>query len=213
VFYEARGHGSAPSAAGTSYDELAADLLVVADAHGATQAVGVSLGAGTVLRLLCTHPDRFARVVLFLPAALDGPLSPSAVRRSAGLAQALAADDAVGVEAWVRSELPPGVSGPSVEAYVRARVAYVLASDLEPLVAVLGADRPVLDRSALARVTADVLVVGQEGDALHPAAVARELEVVLPHSSCAVFPEPGVLFRARGRLRSLVAGHLAGPSG
>jgi len=213
VFYEARGHGSAPPATGTSYAELARDLLAVADAHGATQAVGVSLGAGTLLRLLCDHPARFSRLLLFLPAAVDGPLSPFAVRRSAGLAQALAVDDPGAVEAWVRSELPPDLSGSSVEAYVHARVAHLLASDLEPLVEVLARDRPVPDRSLLAAVTADVLVVGQEDDPLHPASVARELGSLLPHSRVEVFARPGVLFRERARLRTLVAGHLNAPSG
>ena len=213
VFYEARGHGAAPSAVRTGYGELATDLLRVADAHGATQAVGVSLGAGTLLRLLCGHPHRFSRLVLFLPAAVDGPLSPFAVRRSAGLAQALAVDDVAGVEAWVRSELPPDLSGPSVDAYVRARVAHLLASDLEPLVEVLARDRPVLDRAALRAVTAEVLVVGQEDDPLHPASVARDLGTALPRSRVEVFPRPGVMFRERERLRSLVSGHLARPSG
>jgi 3-oxoadipate enol-lactonase len=213
VFYEARGHGTAPSAVGTSYAELAEDLLAVADAHGATQAVGVSLGAGTLLRLLCAHPSRFSRLLLFLPAAVDGPLSPFAVRRSAGLTQALATDDAGAVEAWVRSELPPGLSGPSVEAYVHARVGYLLASDLEPLVDVLARDRPVADRSLLGAVTADVLVVGQQDDPLHPASVARDLGTLLPRCRVEVFARPGVMFRERARLRTLVAGHLDGPSG
>jgi len=213
VLYEARGHGRAPSAVGTGYAELADDLLRVADAHHATQALGVSLGAGTLLRLLCEHPTRFASVVLFLPAAVDGPLSPFAVRRSAGLARALAVDDAAAVEAWVRDELPPDLSGPSVEAYVRARVAHVMACDLEPLVSVLAADRPVRDRAALAAVTAEVLVVAQEDDPLHPAAVARDLGVLLPRVRVEVFTAPGVLFRERQRLRTLVADHLAPPSG
>ena len=186
------------------YDELAADLDRVAAEVGATQALGVSLGAHTVLRLLSRQPDRFAKAVLFLPAALDTP----PVRRE-GLASALAAGDRSHVLAWVRAELPPDRD---TAAYAEARTSYLLSSPgllrlLEGL-----SEPPVPDLSVLGAVSADVLVLAQEGDPVHPASVARRLAAALPRASLVVFSRPGVLWNERARLRSLVLGHL-GESG
>ncbi|MCW2599220.1 MAG: alpha/beta hydrolase [Frankiales bacterium] len=208
VLLQARGHGTAPAPVHPGYGELAADLARVADEHGATQALGVSMGAATILHLLAHVPDRFEKVVLFLPAALDTPRKDDAVRRVGSLSAALAAADPPAVTAAVRAELPPGL-GTAADAYVAARAAFLLASPgLPALLAALPEDVPVRDRSALASVTADVLVLAQEGDPLHPAQVARELAGVLPRARLVVFDAPGVLFRERARLRALIAGHL-----
>jgi 3-oxoadipate enol-lactonase len=202
VLLQARGHGDAPAPVAPGYAELADDLVRVADEHRATQALGVSMGAGTVLRLLSQSPDRFAKVVLFLPSALDQPRHP--VPGAAALAAALGAGDVDGVRAAVRAEVPDGQ-----EAYVAARTAFLLASPhLPALLAGLAADRPVPDRSVLASVTADVLVLAQEGDPLHPVEVARDLAAALPTGRLVVFAEPGALFRERTRLLDLVAAHL-----
>jgi 3-oxoadipate enol-lactonase len=208
VFLQARGHGPAPAAVVPGYGELAADLALVADEHQATQALGVSMGAATILRLLSTAPDRLDRVVLFLPAALDAPRKDHAVRHVAALATALQAGDRGAVREAVRSELPDGLAG--TDAYVRARTDFLLASPgLPALLAALPDDVPVQDRSALSSVTADVLLLAQEGDPLHPAQVARELAAVLPRARLVVFEQPGVLFRERTRLRDLIVGHLS----
>jgi pimeloyl-ACP methyl ester carboxylesterase len=66
------------------------------------------------------------------------------------------------------------------------------------------------DRTALAAVSADVLVLAQEGDPLHPADVGRQLAAVLPRARLVVFEHPGVVFRERARLRELISSHLAG---
>ncbi len=215
VFYEARGHGGGPAPEVPGYGELAADLAALADEHGATQALGVSMGAATVLRLLSQAPARFERVVLFLPAALDLPRRDDAVRRVAALSDAVLAGDRVGVEVAVRLELPAdlvaGSAAPAgpLEAYVQARVDVLLASSALPaLLAALPEDRPVASRHDLAGVSADVLVLAQEGDPLHPAQVARELVGVLPKARLVVFDQPGVMFRERARLRTLIVEHL-----
>ncbi len=211
VFAKARGHGDAPAAEHAGYDELAADLRQVADAYDATQALGVSLGAGILLRLLARIPDRFARVVLFLPAALH-ELSPPAVRRSADLVEALQAHDRAAVERLVRAELPADLIG--VEPYVRARTDFLLASDLVPLLRTIADQPPVPDVATLAAVSADVLVLAQQDDPVHPVEAAKEIAATLPRAQLVVFERPGVLFRERARLRELIVGHLgAGPTG
>lgn len=213
VLYAARGHGGSPLPAGPfDYAALAEDLEQVADQHDATRAVGVSMGAGALLSLLARAPDRFERVVLFLPAALDRPRTDPAVRRTAALAAALAAGSREEVERLVLEELPPDLrSLPAVTAYARTRSSYLLSS---PGVGValrsLPQSTPVADRSLLSTVSAPVLLLAQEGDPLHPAQVARELAAVLPRARLVVFDAPGVLFRERPRLRAELAGFLNG---
>src|SRR2546423_630801 len=52
---------------------LAAVLVGVAAGPGDPRAVGASLGAGALWRLLADRPGRFERLVFFLPAVLDRP--------------------------------------------------------------------------------------------------------------------------------------------
>jgi len=219
VLYAARGHGASPLPAGPvtydaitydaiTYDVLADDLAAVADDHLATQALGVSMGAGSLLRLLARRPDRFTRVVLFLPAVLDHARSDPAVRRLSVLAAALTAGDRDAVLRCVLEELPPDLR-PAAAAYAAARTEFLLDS---PGVAVvlrdLTAEVPVVDRTQLASVTAEVLILAQEGDPLHPAQVGRDLANVLPSARLVVFDRPGVVFRERARFRELVSSHL-----
>ena len=209
VFYAARGHGSSPlGPEPVTYDLLGRDLGAVAAEHGATRALGVSMGAGAVLSLLAREPARFERVVLFLPAALDRPRDPAGAARAGDLATALEAHDRERVGALVAAELPPDLPGP-VRAYVRARTDFLLASPgVAAVLRSLPGSRPVDDRGALGAVSAEVLVLAQEGDALHPAQVARDLAAVLPEARLEVFDRPGVVFRERARLRELVVGFL-----
>jgi len=204
VFYAARGHdGSVPPP--FTYADLGDDLLAVADEHGATQALGVSMGAGALLSVLSRHPDRFERVVSFLPAALDQPRADAAVRRIGALAAAMEAANLARVEELVRAELPADLAEVSA-AYVTTRAQFLLDNPgIAVAVRSLPNVTPVPDRSSLSAVSAEVLVLAQEGDPLHPAQVARELVAVLPKARLVVFDKPGVVFRERARLRALIS--------
>ena len=205
VFPAAVGHGRPGARVG--YAELAADLRATADEHNATAAVGISLGAHTLLRLLAETPDRFAKVVLLFPAALD-----RAVVRPAGLTEALVSKDAAAVETWVRAGLAPGLQGRTVEAYVRARTSFMLASDLVPLIEGIANDVPVVDRSALRGVLADVLVIGQQDDPVHPVAAAAEVASAIPRAELVVLG-PGAAFREGASLRSKIIQVITAPKG
>lgn len=202
VFPEARAHGSAPLPDQPGYQELADDLLAVADQHEAISAFGVSMGAHALLRILSRQPTRFERLVLFLPATIDTP-----VRRTPALAGALASGDRERLLCVVQDEL--GLGGPELEAYAASRTDFMLScAGLPELLAVLAVDSPMADRTALAAVSAEVLVIGQEGDALHPAGVARELAAALPRARLMIFDHSGAAFVERRKLRSAVAEHL-----
>ena len=207
VFYAARGHsGEVPGP--FTYADLGDDLLVVADEHGATRALGVSMGAGALLSVLSRSPDRFDKVVLFLPGALDKPRKDDAVRRFAALVSALEQRDLAGVRDFVRGEIPADLRDRAA-AYIDTRAAFLLdAPGIAVGVASLPAVTPVPDRSLLAAVASEVLVLAQEGDPLHPAQVARDVAAVLPKARLVVFDQPGVVLRERARLRAEITDFL-----
>jgi 3-oxoadipate enol-lactonase len=208
VFPAARGHGgSALPDEPLDYDVLGRDLQAVADAHGATQALGVSMGAGALLSLLSRAPERFARVVLFLPAALDRPRTDAAIARLTALAAALDAGDLPAVERAVAEEVPADLRElPAARAYVATRARFLLASPgVQRALRDLPAVTPVADRAVLGAVSARVLVLAQENDPLHPVQVARELAGLLPRAELVVFAQAGAVFRERRRLRELVS--------
>src|SRR3989442_2395310 len=70
--FRGHGHSSSPDH-GYRFVDFARDLAAVADAYGARNAVGTSLGAGAIFNLLQDNPDRFRKLVFLLPAGLDVP--------------------------------------------------------------------------------------------------------------------------------------------
>lgn len=80
TFLHFRGYGaSAAAETPWTYPELASELRAVADHVGATQALGVSMGAGALCTLLADTPLRFDRLVFVLPAVLDRPRADDAL--------------------------------------------------------------------------------------------------------------------------------------
>jgi pimeloyl-ACP methyl ester carboxylesterase len=207
VFYAARGHsGETPDP--FSYADLGDDLLAVADEHEATRALGVSMGSGALLSVLARQPTRFEKVVLFLPGAIDQPRKDDAVRRFAALVSALEQRDLAGVRDFVSAEIPADVRERAA-AYIDTRAQFLLDSPgIAVGVASLPPVTPVTDRSQLAAVAAEVLVLSQEGDPLHPAQVGRDLAAALPKARLVVFDQPGAMLRERARLRALITDFL-----
>jgi len=204
VFVQLRGHGRSSAPPGPwSYADLAADLAVAADATGATRALGVSLGAGALARLLVDRPDRFQRLVFFLPAVLDVPRVGPGRARLDRLLAALASGDPDRVASAVSVEVPePLRETVAARAYLRQRATDLLRHGLSGELAGLTGQVPVPDVTALARVTVPALVIGAAGDDLHPAAVAERLAAALPRSTLHVYDRPGVLWTARADLRA-----------
>lgn len=129
------------------------------------------MGAGALLALLARVPDRFARVVLFLPAVIDRPRTDAAITRLEALTAALDAEDLPAVEREVAGELPADLRELApARAYVASRARFLLASPgVRRALRDLPAVTPVPDRAVLGAVSAQVLVVAQEQDPLHPA--------------------------------------------
>lgn len=211
VFLHLRGHGRS-SAPGDSwrYADLAADVAAAADVMAATGAFGVSMGAGALCRLLAGRPDRFERLVLFLPAVLDEPRTGPARARIRALVDALATGLPEAVTDVLVTEIPASFRGtPAARAYLAQRVSTLLDGGLAEPVASLAGQVAVTDVSALRRVSAPVLVLACRGDELHPVEVAERLAAVLPDSTLHVYDEPGVLWTQRTDLRTRISGFFA----
>lgn len=208
VLLDFRGHGNSEALEnGWDYDLLADDLLAVADEVGATQAVGLSLGAGALLRALTRDPLRFAKLGFVLPAAIDGTRRDGATLRLLRLGDAIRALDSNAAAEILLDELPASVrERRGVEVLVRRR-----ARDLvtRPAPAPTYDDRPLHDRSVLASLTVPTLVMAQEDDALHPIDLARELHSLLPSASLAEFPAGGVFWTAAREAQDALADHLS----
>lgn len=207
VFFHFRGHGRSDAPPGPwGYADLARDLRAVADLNRATRALGVSLGAGALCRLLWESPQRFDRVVIFLPAALDRPRPTVARQRLVNLLDAVRGGDAAEIAEQISLELPVSVRGSQAGlAYLRQRVEQLLRDGLAPALTTLPEQVPVRQAAGLAAVTARALVIGCRGDELHPVAVAEQLAQVLPKATLHVYDRPGVLWTNRADLRTRIA--------
>jgi pimeloyl-ACP methyl ester carboxylesterase len=217
VFFHFRGYGeSPPPPPHWSYEDLAADLAEVADATGASRAVGVSLGAGAILRLLAEQPRRFERLVLVLPAGLDQPRPATVSRLLRQAADAAEAGDRAGLTNAVLAMQPSTVRArPEVVAWAERRARQLAGTpvtqamrafaDVSPL-----ADRR-LDRRVLAACHAPALVLGHEGDDAHPVGVAEEVAAALPRGEVEVYAGGGLLWDHRAAVRERVSTFLNSP--
>ncbi|HEY2790795.1 MAG TPA: alpha/beta hydrolase [Micromonosporaceae bacterium] len=207
VFFQFRGHGRSDAPAGVwTYADLARDLRAISDLSGATRALGVSMGAGALCRLLSDHPDRFERVVLFLPAVLDEPRPRAARERLEALLAALEAADAAQVANVLAQDIPPSLrNNPAAWSFLRQRMETLMGDGLAPGLASLPEQIAVPDREMLRAVRSPVLVIGTAGDDLHPAAVAESLAAILPNATLHLYDKPGVLWTHRSDLRDRIA--------
>jgi pimeloyl-ACP methyl ester carboxylesterase len=207
VLMDFRGHGDSDLLEdGWHYDLLARDLLAVADEVGATQAVGVSLGAGALLRLLARDPDRFRKVAFVLPAAIDSTRRDGATLKLERLGEAIAHCDARAAADILLQELPPEVRFQrGVGALVLRRATQLVT---RPAPHPRYDDRPLPDRRALAQMSSPALVIGQHGDALHPLAVAAELALALPEAELLSLQAGGVFWTEADAAQHALARHL-----
>ena len=193
------GHGDRPAPAPDywTYSRVAADLAELADRTGATQAIGTSLGAGALLRVLAQRPDRFERIALLLPAALDRPRGTPAMWAFERLADAAEAGDLRELTELVAAELPPGIE---VGDHVIARAAAL--ARLAPALRALPEQAPLPDPTALSQVSAPVLVLAGTGDPLHPTEVARAVAAAFRHAELVVLDSPAPLLTHRREVRA-----------
>jgi 3-oxoadipate enol-lactonase len=206
TFFQFRGHGRSDAPPGPwSFGDLARDLRGVADLAGATRALGVSMGAGALCRLLAETPDRFDRVVLYLPAPLDGRRPDAAVQRLDRLLASVESGEAAMIADAVEAELPPSVRNtPAGWSYLRQRVEQLQRDGLAPELATLWTDPAVPDESLLKAFRGRALVLGCRDDEIHPASWAERLAELLG-AGLHVYDRPSVLWTDRNDLRDRIS--------
>jgi pimeloyl-ACP methyl ester carboxylesterase len=179
--FRGHGHSSVPKT-GYGFADFARDLDAVANAYGARNAVGTSLGAGAICHLLAEDPARFDRIVLLLPAALDQVIGGEGFIRTASILESMPLDRAIDTllsdpdraakyrEApWLRELdvlLWQNLNAPGVAKALRGIVG----------------DVAIRDRELLRKVDAPVLIIGREQDRIHPAEVSRVLAELFPNA-------------------------------
>jgi pimeloyl-ACP methyl ester carboxylesterase len=217
VFVDQRGHGGSAAPAsddGWSYSGLADDVRAVSDVVGATRALGVSLGAGALVRLLADQPSRFERVVLALPGVLTGSRSSIELSVSDRLADAMV-EGPTGEPAATTSALiamqPESVRGRADLRMWARRHAAELGGRRDTAAAVRFMPRAsaVASLDVLQSVSARVLVLAQRGDDVHPLASAEQLAAAIPGAQLEVSDVPWI-WGARSALRQAVSGFLNG---
>lgn len=196
VLFDFRGHGRSeapPEEAGYDVRAMRRDLESVAARYGATRAMGTSMGAGAILSVLADEPDRFERVVLFIPAWIFGDSHPGeqGYMRLAELLESKPLEEVADVLTSSPEYQPLFGARPHWRDLVRWRTLHMNATGVpRALRAYTKGPPPVRDEEALRRVTAPVLLLAHEGDPIHDVAVARRLAELLPDPTLRVWPQP-----------------------
>jgi 3-oxoadipate enol-lactonase len=208
VFFHFRGHGRSDVPPGPwSFQDLADELSAVAELSGATRAVGVSMGAAALARVVAADPGRFERVVFYLPPPLDGSRPVASAQRLERLLASVESGEAAMIASAVEAELPPSVRNtPAGWSHLRHRVEQLQRDGLAPeLESLWSTGRPLVDEEALRAFRGKALVIGCQGDEVHPASWAERLADLLPDAELTVFDRPAVLWNNRRELRDQVS--------
>ena len=181
-FLHLPGHGGRPSPGpGWNYGQIAEVLAQALTSTSATQALGVSMSAGGLLRLLSTgHPvtQNLEKVALVLPASFTG--------FSAEVAELLPA------RAWTKTK---------AENLVNTDMSDGLGLALEIAVDASSGDDPL---GTLARFPGEVLVLTHDDDPAHPVEVAEAVVAAIPDSRLEVLPAGSILWRGRHEVRRIL---------
>jgi pimeloyl-ACP methyl ester carboxylesterase len=213
VFVDLRGHGGSPAPGsddGWSYSGLATDVRTVADAVGATRALGVSLGAGALLRLLADAPHRFERVVLALPGPPVAARDAALLEVTDALADAVEANDPIAMgHALVRLQPAAARGRTDVRLWARRHAADLGGSAVSGALRRMPRQQALPSLDALGAVTASVLVLGQSDDEVHPLEVAEAVAAAIPGARLEVSDVPWI-WGGRTALRETVSEFLNG---
>jgi pimeloyl-ACP methyl ester carboxylesterase len=202
-----RGHGNAsPAVAAGQFglDDLADDLVAVIAALGWSRPVvgGGSMGAAVALRWALRDPAGCSALVLVAPAL--GPERAAGAGLLAGVASRI---EAVGLPAAVAELRGPGQAasaaelrrGPSAADGPGDPMAPWLRQDAASLAVAMravGDWRPFTSFAELASLRMPVVIVGIDGDLLHPAELAAKFHASLPGSSLEILPSAADAGRA-----------------
>jgi pimeloyl-ACP methyl ester carboxylesterase len=194
--FRGHGHSSSPET-GYRFADFARDLRAVADRYEAVNAVGTSLGAGAIGSLLTDQPDRFERLVLLLPAGLDGPFQyRDRVLRTAHLIDGRTLEQAVAAILDDPERQLNYEQYPFLRELDRQNLEQLNVVGVPRAIRAIVDDWPLRDREDMRAVTAPTLIIAREGDPVHPAEVGKILADVMPNAELMVFGDGMALYDA-----------------
>ena len=192
VRYDARGHGRSTGRAEPAdyaWPKLAEDLFALLDVVSPGEpvdAIGVSMGVGTLLHALTLQPERFRRLVLVIPptawatraAQGDAYRQMATLAETQGIAGLVRAMSAFGTlplleEGGWTTAPPPDIAEPILPAVFRGAA----ATDLPAPEAIAAIRRPVLLRPWV-------------GDPGHPVSTSDLLHDLIPDSTLEIMSTP-----------------------
>jgi 3-oxoadipate enol-lactonase len=192
VRYDARGHGRSsgrPDAGDWAWPWLADDLLALLDVVSPDEpvdAIGVSMGTGTLLHAAVQHPERFRRLALVIPpTAWETRVAQGDVyRQMAGLVEEQGFDTLVRAMGAL-PVLPLLAEGGWTDAPPPD-----IAPDLLPTVFRGAAATDLPAPEAVAGIRLPVLLRPWVGDPGHPVSTSERLHELLPDSTLEVMSTP-----------------------
>ncbi|GAA1616429.1 MULTISPECIES: alpha/beta fold hydrolase [Brevibacterium] len=216
------GHGGRPSPGpGWDYALIAEALADALTATSATRALGVSMSAGGLLRLLSTgHPAvaGLEKVALVLPASFAGFPAEVAHAHTAyleSLRDLVAAGDVDGITELMLTREPAEVADlVPARAWTRAKAENLVHTDMSDglglalEIAAAGVGDPAEFDAGLTRLrefAGEVLVLTHEDDPAHPVFIAEEIAAAVPGSRLEVLPAGSILWRGRHEVRRILS--------
>ncbi len=168
-----------------NFDVLAADVVDLVDQLGLSRRlvlVGVSMGAGTALRVAQRVPERIHGLVLIRPAWLDQSLPPNlaVLGEVAALLKAHGANAGRALFAASPAYRAIAEISPSGAASVLGQFDKPLAVERVQRLEDMPRSVPYPGPAAVREVTAETLVIGAQGDPMHPMAIAQEWARLIP---------------------------------
>lgn len=212
-FLHLPGHGGRPSPGhGWNYGQIAETLKQALTSTSATRALGVSMSAGGLLRLLSTADPgarNLEKVALVLPASFTG-FSAEAADRNAVYLEKLrtlaSAGDVEGIVDLMLSREPVEVADLlPARAWTRTKAENLVNTDMSDglgLALETAVDDGQID--TLAQFPGEVLVLTHESDPAHPVDIAESIAAAIPHSRLEVLPAGSILWRGRHEVRRIL---------
>ncbi len=195
IAYDRRGHGrSDDPGRGYDYDTLADDLAAVLTHYGvsAVTLVGHSMGNGEVVRYLSRHGrDRVSRVVMVAPS-LPFPLKTDDNPEGGTTAEQLETTREMvlsGFADWLSQLAPPAFGPEAGPERIAQTIRMMLECNLRAAVETNFANVTTDFRAELARLTAPILILQGDDDALAPLeSTGRRVQALAPRAQLKIYP-------------------------
>jgi 3-oxoadipate enol-lactonase len=194
--FRGHGHSSSPDR-GYRFADFARDLEAVADAYGARYACGTSLGAGAIAHLVSRRHDRFEKLVLLLPVGLDQSFQyRERMLRTARAIDGKSVEEAVEAVMRDRERVANYDRFPFLREFDRQNLANLNTVGVPRAIREIIDDWPLRHRQDVRKVVAPTLIIGREGDVVHPAEVARVLADIMPNAELLMFEDGTSMYEA-----------------